>query len=314
MKKILITGVSGFVGNYLAREILEVPGNDILGTVNTSENSDLIGRIRQEKIDLKDTASVKSLISEFKPDVVFHLAALTSAKDSFDNPGTTLTDNILMEINVLEALRKNDLLDTKTIIISSSEIYGLVNAANIPINEETPLNPTNPYAVSKIAQDYLALQYFISYKMKIIRMRPFNHFGPGQSPNFVIPAFAKQIAEIEKGKLDEIKVGNLQSKKDFTDVKDIVKGYVLASEKGKDGESYNIGSGKSYKISEILDMLISLSKAKVKVVQDPSRLRPSDNPELVCDYSKFNKATGWAPQIPLEQTLKETLDYWRRII
>ena len=181
----------------------------------------------------------------------------------------------------------------------------------MPINENCPLNPTDPYAVSKITQDFLALQYFNAYGLKTIRIRAFNHVGPGQSPFFVISAFAKKIAEIEKGTLNEITVGNLDSKRDFTDVRDMVKAYSLIIEKGQPGDVYNIGSGKSYAISEILNKLISFSKKKIDVKIDKSLLRPIDNPELVCDATKIRKIIDWEPKVPIDKTLEDTLNYWR---
>lgn len=175
--------------------------------------------------------------------------------------------------------------------------------------------PTSPYSVSKIAQDFLGLSYFLAYRLKIVRVRPFNHIGPKQSPHFVVSSFAKQISEIEKGKKEPIlRVGNLEAKRDFTDVRDMVNAYVLATQKGKDGEVYNLGSGRAYKISEILEKLVSLSFSKIKVVEDKTLFRPNDNPQLVCNADKFTKLTGWRPQIPLATTLKETLDYWRKMI
>jgi GDP-4-dehydro-6-deoxy-D-mannose reductase len=200
-------------------------------------------------------------------------------------------------------------------VVASAEVYGSVTKEDLPMGEDTPLNPTNPYAVSKLAQDFLGLQYFLSYGIKTIRVRPFNHVGPRQAPNFVISSFAQKIAEIEKGKREPIlPVGNLEAKRDFTDVRDMVKAYSLIMEKGEFGEVYNIGSGRSYKISEILEMLLSFSSVKITVEIDKSLFRPIDDPELVCDSTKINKTTGWKAEIPLEETLKDTLDYWRNII
>ncbi len=321
MKKILITGATGFVGKHLIDHLLEINSTDkIIGTyisdlsqedsLNYGEKVDFV------KIDLNNEQDVLSLISDSKPDYIYHLAALSSASDSFDNPKETLINNVVAQVNLLEAARKSNLIDTRILIISSAEIYGNVKVQDLPIREETPLNPTSPYAVSKITQDYLALQYFNSYNLKTIRVRPFNHIGPGQSPNFVVSAFTKKVAEIEKAGEDSptMKVGNLESKRDFTDVRDVVKAYSLLIEKGKPGDVYNLGSGKSYKISEILNKILALSQTKIKTVQDELLLRPFDNADLTCDCSKLINATGWKPEIPLEKTLKDTLDYWRNII
>lgn len=313
MKKILVTGASGFAGKHLIDLLSSSKEFDLVGTYLNISDSLPQDLARFIKVDLSNEEDVRKLIKEVRPDVIFHLAALTSPKDSFTNPSETFQNNVFSQINLLEAIRLEGLQNSRIIIVSSGEIYGLVSKNDLPIDEETPLNPTNPYAVSKIACDFLALQYFNSYKLDIVRIRPFNHTGPGQSPNFVVSAFAKKIAEIEKGKLTRLTVGNLEGKRDFTDVRDMVRAYVLAQELGKAGEVYNVGSGRSYEIREILDKLLSYSKVKIRVEQDPSLLLPLDNPELVCDFSKFSKDTSWKPEILIDQTLRETLDYWRGI-
>jgi len=205
-------------------------------------------------------------------------------------------------------------------VISSAEIYGYVTPENLPIGENTPFRPGNPYAVTKIAQDFIGLQYNLSYHMPIIRVRPFNHVGPRQATGFVVSDFAKQIAEIEKSHRQNLpttdpmlKVGNLEAKRDFTDVRDMVKAYSLILEKGVPGDVYNIGSGKSIKIAEVLDTLIGLSDTKIEKQTDPTKLRPSDVPEIVCNNTKIRNLTSWEPEIALETTLKDTLDYWRHL-
>lgn len=317
MTKVLITGITGFAGSHLADYLLQVGGYEICGTHlddKTLSNLSQIEKIHLHKLNLLDEEATQKLVEDEKPDVIFHLAALTSPRGSLDNPSETFVNNITAEINILEPLKKLKLLQTKVLIVSSAEVYGLVSEEDLPIDEDTAFNPTNPYAVSKLAQDFLGLQYFLSSKLQIIRVRPFNHVGPRQSPAFVISAFAKRIVEIEKGKEKVMKVGNLSSKRDFTDVRDMVKAYVLAIEKGKTGDVYNLGSGRSYEISQILSMMISMSKSKIETEEDSSLLMPSDNPELLCDFSKFKNLTGWQPEIPIEKTLSETIEYWRRII
>jgi GDP-4-dehydro-6-deoxy-D-mannose reductase len=319
MKKVLITGITGFAGSYLAEHLLSTREYDVSGTFLFEKSLSNVEQVKDKlnliKADLSEEKSVSKIVEDIRPDIIFHLAALTSPADSFKNPTATLNNNISLQVNLLEAVRKFDLLNTKILITSSADVYGRVTKENLPIDEETPLMPTNPYSVSKIAQDFLGLSYFLAYKSKVIRVRPFNHVGPRQSPNFVVSAFAKQIAEIEKDKKEPIlSVGNLEAKRDFTDVRDMVKAYLLAIEKGEDGEVYNIGSGVSHKIADILNKLISMSSSKIEIKKDPTRFRPSDDPELICDNSKFNKLTGWQPQISLEKTLKDTLDYWRNII
>lgn len=319
MKKVLITGITGFAGSYLAEYLLSTKKYSVSGTYLLEESLRNVATIRSKlnlvKVNLLNERNVLNIVKEISPSVIFHLAALTSPADSFKSPTETLMNNISLQINLMEGVRKNNLLNTKILVVSSGEIYGVVGKKDLPIDEETPLNPTNPYSVSKIAQDFLGLTYFLSYNLKIVRVRPFNHIGPRQSPQFVVASFAKQIAEIEKGKREStLSVGNLDAKRDFVDVKDMVRAYVLAIEEGKSGDVYNIGSGISYKISDILNRLISMSSAKIKIGKDENLFRPSDNPELVCDLRKFSKLTGWKPQIPIDKTLKDTLDYWRNIV
>lgn len=315
-KKILITGLFGFAGNYLARLLLTQKDVKVAGTYHSQKSEGLLSDIASEfelyQLDLMDYEKVVEVLGKSKPDEIYHLAALASAAQSFEKPGLVITNNITSQLNLFEAVRVNK-LNPKIMIISSAEVYGIVDPNDLPVDEETVLKPASPYAVSKIAQDYMGLQYHISYNLNIIRARPFNHIGPGQTDQFATSSFAKKIAEIEKGKREPIlTVGNIDAKRDFTDVKDMVKAYVLLMEKGKAGEVYNIGFGKSYKMSEIIDILLSFSNAKIKVEVDPALLRPSDNPELLCDNTKISSLTGWKPEIPIEKTLKEILEYWRK--
>ncbi len=316
MKKALITGISGFAGSFLAPLLLE-ESFEVYGTHIAADlkNLDSIKKdLRLEKLDLLNKKDTEKYVDKVNPDVVFHLAALTSPSESFNDPAGIFTNNVTAQINVLEAIRHAN-ITPRIIIVSSAEVYGIVSKEDLPLSESAPFKPGNPYAVSKIAQDYLGLQYNLSYNMDIVRVRPFNHVGPRQTPRFVISAFAKQIAEIESKKMPPVlKVGNLDSKKDFTDVRDMVRAYLALIEKGKSGEVYNAGSGKSHKIGEILDKLLSLSTIKIDIETDPSRLHPNDVPDIYSNNSKIYQATGWKPEIPLEKTLKDTLDYWREPI
>lgn len=310
MKKVFITGIGGFAGShlcgYLSTKDLEIFGTDLR---KKGPGHTVIAKIYT--VDLTDYDGVAKTLVEVKPDYIFHLAALTSPAKSFSNPYDTLENNIKAEINLLEVV-KNEKIKTRILIIGSGDEYGLVKPEENPICENQPLQPTSPYAVSKITQDFLALQYTLAYKMDIVRVRPFNHIGSRQNPNFVVSAFAKQIAEIEKGsKKPEIKVGNLSAVRDFTDVQDMVEAYYLTLLKGKTGEVYNLGSGKGYKMEEILNLLLSHAHKKITIHTDQSLLRPIDNPILVCDSSKFNKLTGWSPKIALADSLGSVLDYWR---
>ncbi|OGH37520.1 MAG: hypothetical protein A3B44_02915 [Candidatus Levybacteria bacterium RIFCSPLOWO2_01_FULL_38_21] len=319
MKNILITGISGFAGSFLAEYLVLQNKGKISGTYLEEQSLKNVEKIKTKidlfKLNLIDEKKVLDIVRETKPDFIFHLAALTSPKASFDNPFETIKNNVRAQLNLLEAVRKLKYLNTRILIVSSAEVYGIVEKKDLPIDEDTKLMPASPYAVSKITQDFLGLQYFLSHSLKIIRVRPFNHIGPRQSSHFVVASFAKKIAEIEKKKTEPILLtGNLESKRDFTDVRDMMQAYVLAIEKGKKGDVYNIGSGKSYTIFGILNKILSLSKTKIKVKLDKSLLRPSDNPDLLCNRTKFTNLTGWEPKIPIDKTLKDTLDYWRNII
>lgn len=318
MKKVLITGASGFVGGWLAEHLLSLGNLEIFGTYMTEdskEQSSVKDKITFLQADLSQKEVIEKIIADIRPDEIYHLAAMASVGASFKDPVATFHNNIDVEIFLLEALRNAGLTNTRVLIVGSAEVYGYVRIEDLPIDEGTPLRPANPYAVTKIAQDFLGLQYNISYKMPLIRVRPFNHIGPRQGLGFVVADFAKQIAEIEKGKQEPvIKVGNLDARRDFTDVRDMVKAYSLLLEKGVPGDVYNIGSGKSVKISEILDMLIGMSTVKIDRQVDESKLRPSDVPEIVCNNTKIQSLTGWSPEISLEKTLKDTLDYWRNIV
>ena len=314
--KVLITGITGFAGSHLADYILQNhPGVKVYGMVRWRSRMDnvkhILDKITLVEADLKDYISIRNIIKEIKPDYIFHLAAQSFVPTSWKLPQETLQINVLGQVNILEAIKELK-LDTVIQIAGSSEEYGLVYENELPIKETNPLRPLSPYAVSKITQDFLGYQYFKSYGIKAVRTRGFNHTGPRRGDVFVSSNFAKQIAEIEKGKREPvIYVGNLESIRDFTDVRDMVRAYWMAVEKGEPGDVYNICSGRGLKIREVLEILLSYSKVKVEVKVDPARLRPSDVPVLIGDNSKFVKRTGWKPEIPIEKTLKDLLDYWR---
>jgi GDP-4-dehydro-6-deoxy-D-mannose reductase len=251
-------------------------------------------------------------MAETRPDAIFHLAAQSFVPTSWRAPTETLTTNIGGQSNLFEAVRAVG-LDPVIQIAGSSEEYGLVLPDEVPIGESNPLRPLSPYAVSKVAQDMLAYQYFRSYGMKIVRTRGFNHTGPRRGDVFVSSNFAKQIASIESGLQEPvIRVGNLDAVRDFTDVRDMVRAYWLAVTKARPGEVYNLGSGRGITIRELLDLLVDMSDARVEIEVDPERLRPSDVEVLLADNSKFRAETGWEPRIPLETTLRDLLDYWRQ--
>lgn len=312
--RVLITGITGFVGSHLAEYALGKKA-EVWGSIrwrSSTENIDHIkGELKLVECDLRDLSSVTRLIEETRPDYIFHLAAQSFVPTSWHAPDETLTTNVISQLNILEAVRFRK-LEPIIQIAGSSEEYGQVYENEIPVKETNPLRPLSPYAVSKVAQDLLGYQYHRSYGFKIVRTRAFNHTGPRRGEVFVASNFAKQITQIEAGKKGStIEVGNLEAKRDFSDVRDIVKAYWLALEKGELGEVYNICSGKAWSMRELLDMLLSMAKVKIKVEQDPKRLRPSDVPILVGDSTKFKEKTGWRPEIPFEKTLKDLLNYWR---
>lgn len=315
MKKVLITGITGFVGKHLTTYLKEQENEvELYGTTRSLVNREdtTFKDVTLLNAELTAEKDIDNVIATVKPDEVYHLAALSSPAESFKSPAQTISNNVNAEIFLLEALRKHNLLQTKVLIVATSDMYGIVQANDLPIDEDTPFNPTSPYAVSKITQDYLAFQYFMSYKMPIIRVRPFAHVGPEQTDRFVLATFAKQIALIEKGSQEPVlKVGNLEAKRDFTDVRDMVKAYTILMDKGVFGDVYNVGSGTSRRIKDVLDQMLALSSVAITTEEDPKRMRPSDIPELRCNYNKMHALTGWKPEIPFETTLKDILDYWR---
>ena len=313
--RVLITGITGFAGSHLADFCLARGGVDLHGIIrwrSRTENIEhLVGKIPLHECDLRDASSTRDVIERVRPDYIFHLAAQSFVPTSWKAPAESLTTNVIGQLNIFEAVRKIG-LKCRIQLACSSEEYGMVYENEIPIKESNPLRPLSPYGVSKVAQDMLGYQYFMSYQMDIVRTRGFNHEGPRRAPVFVMSDFAKQIADIERGaRKPVLRVGNLDAKRDFTDVRDMVRGYWLSLEKGKPGEAYNICQEKCWSIRDMLDQLLSLTTAKIKIEIDQDRLRPSDVMLLLGDCSKFRADTGWTPTIPFEQTLRDTLDYWR---
>lgn len=314
MKKILITGIAGFVGSHLA-ELCLSRGDDVFGTVLSRESLKNLSGIREKikifECDLSQKEQVLKAIKEIQPDVIFHLAGQSFPSISFQMPQQTLSTNIFIALNIFEAVRELK-IDPVIQVACSSDEYGLIKENELPVKETNPLRPMSPYAVSKVAVDMLAFQYYQSYQMKTIITRAFNHTGPRASAQTVSPRFAQQIALIEANKQEPIiKVGNLEAFRDFSDVRDIVKAYYLSTEKCEYGTPYNIGSGVAYQIKEILDILLSFSSIKVKIERDPALMRPEKVARIVCDFSKFQSTTDWKPSIKIEETLKNLLDYYR---
>jgi GDP-4-dehydro-6-deoxy-D-mannose reductase len=254
---------------------------------------------------------LKKCLAEIKPDYIFHLAAQSYVLTSWKCPAETLSINAVGQINLFETVLDLDLAP-RIQIAGSSEEYGLVLPEETPIKETNPLRPLSPYAVSKVAQDFSAYQYYKSYGLYTVRTRGFNHTGPRRGDVFICSNFAKQIATIEKYQLPPVlHVGNLEARRDFTDVRDMVRAYWLSLEKGEAGDVYNIGTGKAYSMQEIVDMLCAMSKVNVQTEIDSRRLRPSDVPVLLSDSTKFRQLTGWKPEVPFQKSLEDLLNYWR---
>jgi GDP-4-dehydro-6-deoxy-D-mannose reductase len=314
--RVLITGITGFVGSHLAEYMLKV-GAEVYGSIRWRSKTDNIEHLRSRihliESDLRDLSSVQGLVEASNPDYVVHLAAQSFVGASWQMPAETLYTNTISQVNLLEGIRKRP-KPPRFLVVGSSEEYGLVYEHELPIKETNPLRPLSPYAVSKVTQDLMGFQYWKSYGLPIVRARAFNHEGPRRGDVFVTSNFAKQIAEIEAGLREPVVwVGNLAARRDYSDVRDIVRGYWLLLERGEPGEVYNLCSGRSWAIREILDFLLGKSVvSRITVKEDPARLRPSDVPNLLGDASKIRNAFGWKPEIPFEQTLLDTLEYWRR--
>lgn len=312
-RKILITGITGFVGSHLVEHLLE-NNCDVYGVARWRSKTDNIDHIRDKitivNADVKDGYSLTKAFNDIHPDYCFHLAAQSFVLESWNSPLETMSINILGTVNVLEAVR-HVAPDCVVLIAGSSEEYGKVYPSEVPIKETNPLRPMSPYGVSKVATDKLGCLYNMSYGLHIVVTRAFNHSGPRRGEVFATSNFAKQIAEIERGKEPIIRVGNLEAKRDWTDVRDVVRAYWLLVNKGEPGEVYNICSEKVWSIREMLDMLLAHSKVKITIKQDESRMRPSDVPILLGNCDKLKSVAGWNPCIKFDFTLMDLLNYWR---
>jgi len=267
--------------------------------------------VTTHQVDLLERTQVDELMRAIKPQWVFHLAALSSPAASWKDPAGTIATNAGLEANLLAAAVELDPLP-RVIVVGSSDEYGRPSGRARRLNEATPLQPVTPYGVSKVTQDLLALQYHLSHGLPTIRLRPFNHAGPRQAPDFAIASFAQQIARIELGAQPPVlKVGNLDTRRDFTDVRDIVRAYLLAAEKGKPGEVYNIGSGTAPRLRDLVARLLTMTRAKITLEVDASRRHAVEADVYLCDSLRFRRLTGWQPQISLDRTLRDTLEYWR---
>lgn len=310
--RVLITGASGFVGAHLRRYLLQQTAWELVGTAypepppaTTDPREQLVA------LDLRDQTAVQAVLATVRPEAVIHLAAQSHVPTAYADPWATLENNIRGQLNLLESCVRLE-LSPRFLVIGSGEEYGRAAPETLPLREEHPLRPENPYSVSKVAQDVLGYQYFISYGLPVVRVRPFNHVGPGQSARFVLPAFASQIARIEASQQEPVlRVGNLTPARDFTDVRDVVRAYHLALTQGRPGEVYNVASGVPRTIQSLLDALLALARVPIRVEVDPERYRPADVPLIYGSAEALRRDTGWEPQIPFEQTVREVLGEWR---
>ncbi len=312
--RVFITGMGGFAGGHLARRLLEKAEVWGLDVGPAFENASAIRGANAIECDLLDYEKTVSALERARPRYIVHLAAQSATSISFADPSYTLKTNIFSTLNLFEAaLRAAP--GARIINAGSGDVYGGAPPSDPPVSEAAELRPANSYAVSKAAADMLAFQYWKARSLDVIRCRPFNHIGPGQSDRFAASAFARQIAEMESGvKKDRIlKTGNLEASRDFLHVGDLVRAYELLLDRGRGGEAYNICSGRAVRIRAILETLLSFSDENIEVVEDPSRLRPGEPDAARGDFSKL-KALGWAPELRVEDGLRALLDYWREKI
>lgn len=314
-KRAFITGIAGFAGSYLA-ELLLSEGYDVFGLLAPREKTKNIKHltpdIRLEQFDILEQKRLTGFIKKVKPDYLFHLAAIASVGQSFVNEKLTYNINFFGSLNILEAAKEFGRSLRKLVFISSADVYGKFKPKGRILKEDQVFNPISPYGISKAAAEYLAMYYGKHYGIPVVRVRPFNHTGPRQNRNFVVPAFCSQIAAIEgQGTKPEISVGDLSAKRDLSDVRDIISGYYLCALRGEPGEVYHLCSGRAVAIKTVLEKLLQISEVNIKVKVDKRRFRKSDIPVLKGDNTEAKKQLGWRCQYRLSETLKDTLQYWR---
>lgn len=309
---ILVTGGTGFAGSHLIDALLQKGYTNIYSTTfsEVEPGSMTLAADHYVKVDLSDATRTQELFSRIQPAWIFHLASFAYVGKSFEKAKELFANNINLQLNVLEAVRLA-CPQARILTIGSAEEYGMVPPTIEKIDESVALAPINPYAVSKVTQDLLAQSYFLSYKLQIVRARPFNHIGIRQSGDFAIPAFARQIVAIERGEQETLKVGSLSAVRDFSSVKDMVQAYILLMEKGVVGDVYNIGSGVGVKMQTVVDTMISLSKVPISIEVDPTRIRPLDSPGLIADNRKM-MSLGWSPMIDMKDELANVLEDLRK--
>jgi len=316
--RVLITGIDGFVGSHLVEALVTDPDVRIYGTVVDDRHPNISGELLSQlelfKVDIRQPDKVRQVISTVKPSKIFHLAGQAFVPISLENPAETFHVNINGTLNVLEAIREastTDGLSCSVLVVSSGEVYGAVSDPFLPIDETVPLKPESPYAASKACADLIAQQYRSSFGIDVVVARPFNHLGPRQSELFVGSAFAKQIAEMEAGKREpKLMVGNLDPERDFTDVRDVVRAYMKILDRPRAHPVYNVCSGTTVTVKEVVRILCEVSGVRVEIVPDTTRQRRNDIPKSVGSAARLRAETGWYPKIPLRQTLEDVLKYW----
>ena len=291
-----VTGGKGFVGSWLVSHLQE-HGDEVVAV--------------DREIDVCDAAALRSALTDAAPEAVYHLAALTHVGRSWADPEQVVRVNVLGTLHVLEAARRCRPVP-RVLVVSSAEVYGALDESALPADEDSVLAPVTPYAASKVAAEFVAVQAHLGNGVPVIRVRPFNHVGPGQAEGFVVPGLAKRIVEARRQGLDTLPVGNLSARRDLTDVRDVVRAYRLLAERGDPGEVYNVCSGRAWSIAEVADRLLAIAGAELELVEDPDLVRPVDVPLLVGDPGRIRVAVGWVPKIEIDRTLADVLDEWQR--
>lgn len=311
--RVLITGMSGFAGRHLVELLLSTTHWTLIGASRSTQGDRPNPRVFWWKLDLRDADAVTRLLRYERPDIIVHLAAQSHVPTAWKAPWATFEANVRPQLNLFEGAIAAKLAP-RFLIVSSNEVYGPpASRDDLPFRETRPLQPTNPYAVSKAAQELMALQYHRSHAFDVVVARPFNHIGPGQDTRFVASDFARQIAEIELGKREPVMyLGNMLAERDFTDVRDIVQAYLALIQKADGGQAYNVCSGRPRSIQSLLDILLSMTEVKIEQRSDPAKFRVADTPISYGDPTRIRESTGWEARIPFERTLADILNYWRK--
>lgn len=306
----LITGMTGFVGRHLVQSLLRT-GREVHGTLLTTATEVPPEGTYGHSVDITDPGAMAALLDRVRPDAIFHLAGAASVGQSFSDPAGTWHVNVEGTRGVLEAVRRSAPA-SRVVVALSGEEYGRVPLDELPVTEDTPLNPLSPYAESKVAADHLCAEYQREHGLAVLRLRAFNQLGPGQDPRFVLPSICKQVADAEMAgdAVCRLSLGNIDTRRDFLDVRDVVDAYLLLIERGDPARPYVAGTGRSLSISDLVDIVVAEARVPVEVAFDPSRIREGEQPDLYAEPRALREL-GWAPRIPVERSVRDTLDYWR---